>query len=295
MLSELLLRSALDHVARGWPVFPLRPGDKRPAIRDWEARATTDPNRIRRAWTAAPYNVGVACGRAALVVVDLDTPKPGTDVPARWRQPGIVDGAKVLAALVEHAGARLPIQTYTVRTASGGQHLYFTPPEGPPLRNTAGRLGWLIDTRAAGGYVVGAGSTIRGRSYTPILDLPVTPLPPWITGLLRTPERPPPPVFGPMLAGVERRSRYAATALRGELERVLAAEPGGRNHALNAAAFALGQLTATGLLPADLASDALAQAAQAICLPTREAAATIRSGLTAGARNPRRRPVGTRP
>ena len=122
MLSELLLRSALDHVARGWPVFPLRPGDKRPAIRDWEGRATTDPDRIRRAWTAAPYNVGVACGRAALVVVDLGTPKPGTDVPARWRQPGIVDGAKVLAALADDAGARLPIQTYTVRTASGGQH-----------------------------------------------------------------------------------------------------------------------------------------------------------------------------
>jgi len=87
MISELLLRSALDHGSRGWPVFPLRPGDKRPAIRDWEARATTDPNRIRRAWTATRYNVGVACGRAALVVVDLDTPKPGTDVPARWRQP----------------------------------------------------------------------------------------------------------------------------------------------------------------------------------------------------------------
>ena len=75
----------------------------------------------------------------------------------------------------------------------------------------------------------------------------------------------------------------------------LSTAAGGRNHALNAAAFALGQLTATGLLPADLASDALAQAAQAICLPTREAAATIRSGLTAGARSPRRFAVGTRP
>ena len=219
----------------------------------------------------------------------------GHRIPARWRQPGIVDGTNVLAGLADHAGARLPIQTYTVRTASGGQHLYFAAPEGPPLRNTAGRLGWLIDTRAAGGYVVGAGSTINGRSYTPILDLSVAPLPPWITGLLRTAERPPTPTLGPMLAGVEGRSRYAATALRGELDQVLAAHPGGRNHALNSAAFALGQLTATELLPADLASDALAQAAQAIGLPAGEAAATIRSGLTAGARSPRRFLVGTRP
>ena len=204
------------------------------------------------------------------------------------------DGADVLAALADHAGAPLPIQTYTVRTASGGQHLYFTAPEWPPLRNTAGRVGWLIDTRAAGGYIVGAGSTINGRRYTLTLDIPIAPLPPWITGLLRTTERPPTSAFGPMLAGVECRSRYAATALRGELERVLAANPGARNHALNSAAFAMGQLTATGLLPADLAGEALTQAARAIGLPSREAAATIRSGLTAGARRPRRLPVGTR-
>jgi hypothetical protein len=44
-----LLAAALDHAACGWSVFPLRPGDKRPAVRDWETRATTDPDRIHRA------------------------------------------------------------------------------------------------------------------------------------------------------------------------------------------------------------------------------------------------------
>ena len=290
MLADLLLRSALDHATRGWPVFPLRPGDKRPAIRDWETRATTDLDRIHRAWAAGPYNIGVACGPARLVVIDLDSPKPGTDVPARWQRPGIVNGADVFALLAEHAGVRLPVQTYSVSTAGGGsQHLYFSaPPDGPSPRNTAGRLGWLIDTRAAGGYVVGAGSQITGRSYRRILDLPVAPLPGWISTLLNNnDDRQPAPTTGQLIEAVKHPSRYAATALGAELDRVLAARPGGRNHTLNQAAFALGQLAAAGFLPAGLAGEALTQAANAIGLPAGEAAGTIRSGLNAGARNPR--------
>ena len=84
-----------------------------------------------------------------------------------------------------------------------------------------------------------------------------------------------------------RRSRYAAAALRGELDRVLDAPVGQRNHTLNTAAFALGQLVATGLIPDTLAVDALAHAARATGLGQQEAAATIASGLTAGARHPR--------
>lgn len=289
MLADLLLRSALDHANRGWPVFPLRPSDKRPAIRDWETRATTDPDRIHRAWTAGPYNIGVACGPAGLVVIDLDSPKPGTDIPVRWRRPGIVDGAAVFAMLAEDAGERLPIQTYSVRTAGdGGQHLYFSAsPDGPSTRNTAGRLGWLIDTRAAGGYVVGVGSRIAARRYRPILALPVAPLPGWISRLLTNGDRQPAPAASQLVEAVKHPSRYAATAMRGELDRVLAASPGSRNHTLNTAAFALGRLAAAGLLPASLAGEALTQAATAIGLPAGEAAATIRSGLTAGARSPR--------
>ncbi|MEU9856364.1 bifunctional DNA primase/polymerase, partial [Streptomyces sp. NPDC047974] len=85
------LQAALDAAARGWAVFPLRPGTKRPALHGetrcpragacagghvkWEDRATTDPERITRAWTQAPFNIGLATGPSGLVVIDLDMPK----------------------------------------------------------------------------------------------------------------------------------------------------------------------------------------------------------------------------
>jgi Bifunctional DNA primase/polymerase, N-terminal len=59
------------------------------------------------------------------------------------------------------------------------------------LRNTAGQLRWLIDTRAHGGYVVGAGSTAAGRPYTVLDDTDVAELPAWLTERL-TPKPLPP-------------------------------------------------------------------------------------------------------
>ena len=170
---------ALALAERGWPVFPLRPGSKRPALhgetrcprtgpcagghRGWEQRATTDPDRIRRAWTAGPFNIGIPTGRAGLLVIDLDTPDPhDPDDQAPPEHAGATGGADVLAALAERAGQPVPA-TYTVATPSaGGRHLYFLAPTGPGaplLRNTAGErgrgLGWKVDTRGHGGYVVG--------------------------------------------------------------------------------------------------------------------------------------------
>ena len=74
-----LLIAALGYAARGWHVFPLRFGSKKPATpghpadrcdgsdprcqdghTGWEARATTDPERITRAWSTHPYGIGIA-------------------------------------------------------------------------------------------------------------------------------------------------------------------------------------------------------------------------------------------
>jgi len=312
--------TVLDHAARGWHVFPLAAESKRPAFPDhraadctgtdrrcraghagWEQRATTDPARITRAWTSGqPYGVGIACGPSGLLVVDLDAPKPGDDQPPpKWAElvtaNGVRTGADMLAVLADAASARVPA-TYTARTISGGLHLYYAAPAGARLGNTAGSLGWLVDTRGWGGYVVAPPTTIAGHAYEVVDDRPPAPLPDWLADLLKDPQR---PAQGPATAGVadgppvspERLDRYVAAAVAAECRKVTDAHPGGRNHALFCAAVALGQLVAGGALPEDTARAALLGAAAghvaAGGFTAAEAEATIRSGFTTGARNPR--------
>ena len=310
----VLLEAALACAARGWHVFPVRPGDKRPAFPDhtaerctgtdprcrdghqgWEPRATTDPGRIRRAWAQAAYNVGVATGPSGLIVIDLDTPKPGKDRPPRWAGPGITDGADVLAALCEEHGEPFLSETFMVRTRRGGLHLYFTAPPGVRLGNTSGGsargLGWLIDTRGRGGYVVAPGSFVdlpdgTGR-YEVVYDRPPAALPDWLAALLSTASPEPPRVECPRPPStVTDLPSYADAALGGEVKRVLTSPDHGHNWALNKAAFNLGRRIAAGVLDRDLAETALQAAgevAHTIETPDR-ITAVIRAGIDAGIR-----------
>ncbi|GLZ05273.1 hypothetical protein Acsp03_27390 [Actinomadura sp. NBRC 104412] len=298
-----LLAAALACAERGWRVFPIRPRVKKPpAVADWEGRATADRARIQRCWQHRPsLNVGIACGPSGLVVIDLDRPKPGQSPPPEWA--GAADGAQVLAALADRHGQPYPADTFTVRTATGGTHLYFTAPPGAELRNTTGRhrtgLGWLIDTRAAGGYVVAPGSVVNlpdgTGAYQVVNDRPPAPLPPWLADLLTTARTPPPPPLSAPTgrAQVADLPAYVQAALKGELARVTGAVTGGRNHALNKAAYNLGRLVGAGVLPEEAANDALWNAAAVhFCtgpnaFTPADARATIRSALAAGTRNPR--------
>lgn len=286
---ERRAEEVLALAARGMHVFPLRPGDKRPAVDRWEQRATTDPDRIRRCWTAGPYGVGIACGPSRLVVVDLDTAK-GDTPPDEWALPGIVDGSDVLAELHARHNERFPLGiTPAVSTASGGLHLYYRAPAGREVRNSASRVGWKVDVRAAGGYVVAPPSTAAGRPYTWLTaptDAEPLPLPAWLAD--RAAPRPAPVQRPTMPAVVRNATGYTAAALRGELEAVLAAQPGTRNDTLHRAAFNLGTLAGAGRLDARLAIEALLVAGQSIGLPAREVQATVTSGMRAGTNNPRR-------
>lgn len=305
-----LLTAALACAARGWHVFPVIPGDKRPAFPDhtadrcegrdprcrdghvgWEERATTDPARIARAWTAAPYNIGVAAGPSGLLVIDLDTPKPGEETPPEpWRVPGVSDGHDVFALVCELAGQPMPLDTHTVRTGRGGTHLYYRHPPGEQLRNTSGSkgrgLGWLIDTRAHGGYVLAAASVVNGRPYTRLCDGEPAALPLWLADALKPAALPAQrPTAVPLPAG--RQSGYLRAAVTAEINRVTNSPPGERNNSLYLAAVALGQLVAGGALAEPDVTAWLADAAAQVGQLPGETGRTIRSGLRAGASRPR--------
>lgn len=202
-------------------------------------------------------------------------------------------GADVLTALARRAGRSVP-RTYTVRTGRGGWHLYYAAPPGVRLANTCRTLGPWVDTRAWGGQVVAAGSTVAGRPYTLARNIPVAPLPPWLFQLLQPA---PTPRHRPMRVAVPtgRRSAYLAAAIARETARVTGAAEGERNTSLYLAAVALGQLVAGGALAAADVQSVLEQA----CAPhlaagaysARDAHATIASGLRAGAKRPRTVPA----
>jgi hypothetical protein len=309
-----LLAAALEHAARGWRVFPLRPGTKRPALHragrcpgtgtcsgghaGWEQRATSDPDRIRAAWSRAPFNIGVACGPSGLVAVDLDTPKsPEDQPPESWNRRGVRDGHDVFALVCERAGQPVPWDTYRVRTARHGTHLVFTAPAGIELRNTEGDhgagLGWKVDTRAHGGYVVAAGSITPQGTYQVDHAGPARPLPAFLTTLLTPPPPAPCSVGAPSTVptGATRLEGYLAAAVAGEAEHVATAVAGTHTRTVFNAALTLGRLTPHHLDPGLVEHALLAAAGPIITGPcdctARELTRTIRNGLRYGADRPR--------
>ncbi|RFS81364.1 hypothetical protein D0T12_32565 [Actinomadura spongiicola] len=135
-----------------------------------------------------------------------------------------------------------------------------------------------------------AGSALNtGGTYVTVYDIPPAPLPGWLADLLAAPDRPAVPSTAPRMPALDGRhaAGYVGAALRAEVQHVLDSRPGARNHTLNAAAFALGQLAAGGMLPAALVVDCLTAAGLTIGLTARECEATIASGMRAGARTPR--------
>lgn len=178
-----LLGGALRCAIRGWPVHPLICKTKRPHLKEWQNKATTDTDQVRAWWKQWPYaNVGVACGSPGPFVVDVDAPK--TSNPDRcgleaWldlcQEHGIDDSRAVLSL-----------------TGGGGKQLLYDA-DGTSLRNTTSKLGVGIDTRGAGGYIVVPPSVHpNGKPYVWEAsshpdDFPLCPLPDALLVLLTRP------------------------------------------------------------------------------------------------------------
>lgn len=158
-----LKAQALRLAQQGYRVLTIHKGQRVASQKLWPATATTDATKIKAAWSRQPRaNIGVLTGHG-LVVIDVD----------------VKNGKNGLHALSElRTQYRLP-KTRTVRTPSGGYHLYY--------RYDADRYDlrcateWVpgIDIRANGGYVVAPGSRIREypNPYRLIWDVPTQFLP----------------------------------------------------------------------------------------------------------------------
>ncbi|WP_010243684.1 MULTISPECIES: bifunctional DNA primase/polymerase [unclassified Pseudonocardia] len=298
---------ALDAARAGHHVFPTRPHAKIPALhgerscrgrgvcaeshQGWEPRATTDPDQIRRWWSRTPFGVAIACGPSRLVVIDLDT---GTEPLPDWG--GATTGWEVLTRAATAHGHTIT-DTYTVATPSGGHHLYYRAPQGPELRNTQGgtghSIGPLVDTRAGGGYIVGAGTTRPEGTYTVTCHRPIADLPEWLTIMLT----PPPPLLRdqpeqPLDLGPRQARAYLRAIVDGETDLVRHTPTGQRQFTLLGAARTLGRLVAGHELGADAARDALIDAAAPHLgvdgFTLAEAERTIDRGIRYGMQMPRR-------
>lgn len=168
------LADAQAAVRRGLAVFPLPAGGRVPEP-GWQRWATRDEAALPELLSDG-RNVGISCRASGVVVLDLDVKEE--------------DGQAVLAELAARGGQSWP-ETLTVATPSGGQHLYFRVPADCTIGSVSGGrspLGPGIDVRGPGrrrgGYLVGPGSIVGGLPYLMARDVPVAPLPDWITALL---------------------------------------------------------------------------------------------------------------
>lgn len=154
MARRCTVEKATALAARGFCVFPLRPGGKLPAIDKYPERATTDARSIYEWWNAnSGYNVGISTSAfsdgGALLVVDIDHKE--------------ANGFETMQLLDITEGLQLPA-TFEQYTPTGGKHLIYRTPE--PVKQGTAVLGPGVDIRSRGGYAVGSGSVIDGREYT---------------------------------------------------------------------------------------------------------------------------------
>ena len=141
-------RAALALAAEGYFVIPLGP-NKRPLVKGWQDKATSDARQIERWWAKWPDAMpGLPTGKLngfAALDVDLKNGK---------------DGFAGLRALGLAVDTLSPGQTFT---PTGGRHLQF---KYQGQGNSAAGLPAGLDVRGEGGFVVAPGATNGKGVYT---------------------------------------------------------------------------------------------------------------------------------
>ncbi len=247
---------------------------KHPRLRHGLHDASGQPQIIRGWWQRWPdANIGLATGQV-LDVCDIDTN----------------DGLRQVLDILEVIRPPGPL----IRTGNGW-HLWYS------ADNLPSRVAFLpgVDWRGHSAMVVAPPSLhANGTRYTFQQSWPDTALPacpPKLRTLVLPAPRAPSTAPGP----IADMNRYTQAALDGEADRVRSAvrpvirdgrriSSGGRNDALNRAAFRLGQLAATTSVDEAEVRRRLTDAALSTGLGRAEVQRTITSGWRAGLAHPRR-------
>ncbi|MET8957480.1 bifunctional DNA primase/polymerase [Streptomyces sp. NPDC004533] len=328
--------------AAGWPVHPLAPRQKTPAANCQACRdnrhnpadcpciasgrwchgfhaATTSPERIDSWWWAQPrFGVGVSCGPANLVVIDVDAHHaevpdrsrllPGIPIGPQVTLTGLATGFDTLALLAAVRRQPSPAEdegTLRVRTPSGGLHIWYRNPN-PEIRYRSSTgssprvaLAWQVDIRSDAGYIVAPSTRTTAGTYTRVGEArrPAS-LPAWLASeLARTghvpPARTPDPAPAVPAARMPRRRapKAASRILEPLLDQVAACaavpEGAGFTEKLNRAAFTAGGLAQGGHLTESEARTLLLETAnRARPHQERRNVVIIESALSAGAQRP---------
>lgn len=278
-----LKKAALEFVARGWPVFPCNPLNKRPLITAGFKAASTDHITVEHWWTQWPNAmIGMPTGaRTDAWVLDVDDPE--AFAPWAWMIPPT---RKVMTGKGFH---------FYFRHGAGVRNAQRHPKRGWPFPELPG-----AEVRGEGGYVILPPSRHpSGRLYAWAEDCdPVTApaeLLRIVTRQNKTARELPSQACVTLLAPrCESDTPYGIKALEGEVQAISQAIDGGQEAALNGAALKIGGLVAGGGLSLATAKPALIAAG--LAMPsynpgdpwTPDAiAAKVERGLTAGVRTPR--------
>jgi hypothetical protein len=250
---------ALPLIELGWAVFPLAPGSKIPAISKKQGGqgvldASKDRAQIEQWARRFPHaNVGIACGAVSgITVIDFD-PKGGS-----------VETVRQMKAL-----GREFKPTVSVRTPSGGWHLYYAYLSW--ATNSKSLLGKGIDVRTTGGYVVAPPSRLDGgglyRWHLAPLGAEIARMPIWASMALKPREE---------AAFIRKEGIHDADAALTGLARFVENAPSGqRNSCLYWAACR----AAEGGYADEATQHMLAQAAAAVGITMKEALKTIGSAF----------------
>jgi hypothetical protein len=226
----------------GFRVFPLRTDTGTPVFTQWPERATTDRDQIQEWWTGeySRNGVGIATGpESGVWVLDIDVKD--------------ADGFSSLRELTHANGATVDVftRTMTVRTPSGGAHVYFRWDEASAaeggIRNSAKQLAPGLDVRGIRGYVrapeVGAYRLIA-RDGVKITTL--TSAPEWLVPLCkkRRSASADPLTNADVRARMSEQGKNWGRFQAAEAVRRLGRSPAGtRNDNLNKTAYRLGMLS----------------------------------------------------